>query len=150
MKVKEETRVVEQTVTLYIAEDGTEFVTEYACRRYEEKKNLEKLIEKAENLRIVELDDCLPLTNDGLINDNNIFKWYRLESKEDFDIVEGAYGSNGHLSKPSTYPEVICVETCGYEPYKDDAYNYHLTDCKIMTEEFWKAMGYKVIFEEIK
>lgn len=149
MKVKEETKMVEQTVTLYVAEDGTEFRNKHECIKYEEEKALENWIVKAEELRIAELDDCLPLSNDGLINDNNIFRWYRLKSKEDFDIVENAY-SKGCLSKPSTYPEVICVETCGYEPYKDDAYNYHLTDCKIMTEEFWKAMGYKVVFEEIK
>lgn len=148
MRVKEETKMVKQIVTLYVAEDGTEFENKWQCEDYEKRNGLGNLIANAEKLRIAELDDCLPLSNDGLINDNNAFRWYRLENKEDFEAVHKAYGGYC-FTEPKDYPEVICVETCGYEPYIDDSYCYYLTDCKIMTEEFWKSLGYKVVFEKI-
>lgn len=148
MKVKKETKMVEQTITLYVAEDGKEFKSEHECRKYEEKKILESLIEKAEELRIKELDNCLPLTCNGLVNECNVFIWYKLESKEDFDIVESAYGYRSCFSKPNTYPEVMCVETCGFEPYEDDSYNYNMEEIKGITKAFWKMLGYNVALEK--
>ena len=149
MRVKEETKMVEQTVTLYVAEDGTEFKSEHECRKYEEAKALEVFIEKAEVLRIKEFDDYLPLTCNGLTDDCNVFRWYKLESKEDFDIVESAYGYRSCFSKPNSYPEVMCVETVGFEPYEDDSYNYNMEEIKGVTKEFWKMLGYNVEFEKI-
>lgn len=147
MKIKEETKVVEQKVIIFVAEDGIEFTTERECKEYEEKQILKGLIEEAEKLRIEALDESLPLSDDGLMNDCNTFRWYKLESEEDFETLNKAYG-NG-LSKPKHFPEVMCVETVGYEAYMDDAYSYDMTTCRTITENFWKKLGYKVTFEQM-
>lgn len=54
MKIKEETKIVEQKVFTFVAEDGTEFTTEKECKDYEEKQIFKALIEEAEKLRIEE------------------------------------------------------------------------------------------------
>ncbi len=148
IKVKEETKSIEQKIISYIADDGTEFKTEKECKGYEQKKIFKELIEAAEKLRIAELDEQMPLSDDGLMNENNTFRWYKLKNKEDFETVDKAYGNA--LREPKIYPEVMCVETCGYEAYMDDAYSYDMTTCKEITENFWKKLGYKVAIEQLK
>lgn len=148
MKIKEEIKIVEQKVITYVSEDGTEFRTESECKDYETKKFVKNFIEAAEKLRITELDEHLPLSNDGLMNENNTFRWYKLENETDFEIVNKAYRNS--LVVPESYPEIMCVETVGYEAYMDDAYSYDMTTCKKITESFWKKLGVKVTFENIQ
>ena len=38
MKIKEETKIIEQKVITYVADDGTEFRTENECKDYETKQ----------------------------------------------------------------------------------------------------------------
>ena len=147
MKIKEETKLVEQKVFTFVAEDGTEFTTEKECKDYEEKQIFKALIEEAEKLRIEEMDEDIPLSDDGLMNECNTFRWYKLKNEADFETLNKAYG-NG-LSKPEHFPEVMCVETVGYEAYMDDAYSYDMTTCRTITENFWKKLGYKVTFEKV-
>lgn len=148
MKIKEEIKLVERKVFTFVAEDGKEFTTEKECKDYEGKQIFKALIEEAEKLRIEEMDEDIPLSNDGLMNECNTFRWYKLESEADFETLNRAYG-NG-LIKPEHFPEVMCVETVGYEAYMDDAYSYDMTTCRTITENFWKKLGYKVTFEAIK
>lgn len=147
MKIKEETKIIEQKIITYVADDGTEFRTESECKDYEVKQFSKYLIEAAEKLRIPELDEYLPLSNDGLMNENNTFRWYKLNNETDFEIVNKAYGNS--LNTPESYPEVMCVETVGDEAYMDYAYNYNMETCKKITENFWKELGVKVTFENI-
>ena len=147
MKIKEETKIIEQKIIIYVADDGTEFRTESECKDYETKQFSKHLIEAAEKLRITELDEHLPLSNDGLVDENNTFRWYKLDNEADFETLNKAYGNE--LSKPEHFPEVMCVETVGYEAYMDDAYSYNMETCKKITESFWKELGVKVTFENI-
>ena len=147
MKIKEETKLVEQKVFTFVAEDGTEFITEKECKDYEEKQIFKALIEEAEKLRITELDEHLPLSNDGLANEYNTFRWYKLNNETDFETVNKAYGNS--LNEPKSYPEIMCVETIGYEAYMDDAYSYNMETCKKITESFWKELGYEINFRKV-
>lgn len=146
MNTKTVKKVIEQETMIYVADDGREFTSETECKQYEEKIIFNNKIEAAEKLRITELDEMIPLSDDGGINENNTFRWYRVENETDFDVLNEAYGNS--LCRPSIYPEVICVETIGYEAYMDDAYSYNMTTCKYITESFWNKLGYKVTFEE--
>lgn len=148
MKVREEVKMIEQKVFTFVADDGVEFITEKECKDYEERQIFKALIEEAEKLRIEEMDEDIPLSNDGLMNECNTFRWYKLENETDFETLNKAYG-NG-LNKPEHFPEVMCVETVGYEAYMDDAYSYDMTTCRTITENFWKKLGYKVTFELLK
>lgn len=144
MKIKEETKVVKTTV--YVADDGEKFATERECRRYEEKIALKKSIEVAEKLRIEELDEQLPLVC-GEMSENNTFRWYKINNREEFDILCEA--CKEQFEYPDCYPEIICVETVGYRAYDDECYIYYLSGLKRMAEEFYKRLGYKVTFEKV-
>ena len=146
MKIREKKEVVEKIVCTYIAEDGKEFISEYECKKYEKDLEKKAAIEAAEKFRIPELDDKLPLDYD--VNENNSFRWYKLSKKDDFDAVNKAYANS--LQAPSHYPEIMCVETVGYEPYEDDGYSCTLTGLKAITEEFWQMMGFKVTLEPLQ
>ena len=147
MKIKEETKLVEQKVFTFVAEDGTEFRTESECKDYETKQFSKYLIEAAAKLRITELDEHLQLFSDGLMNENNTFRWYKLNNETDFETVNKAYGNS--LNVPESYPEIMCVETVGYEAYMDDAYSYNMKTCKKITESFWKELGYEINFRKV-
>ena len=146
MKIKEEKRIIEQTICTFVAENGEEFDSQYECMKYEKEQEKKAAIEAAEKLRMPELDDKLPLSYD--VNENNSFRWYRVENEEAFDTVNKAYANS--LQAPSHYPEIMCVETVGYEPYEDDGYSCTLTDLKATTEEFWQIMGFKVTLEPLQ
>jgi len=137
---------IEKKYEVYVAKDGANFSTEDACVKYElqleEKEKQKKKIEAAEKLRIENLDEQMPLSSDGLVNEDNTFRWYRLQNRNDFAILNEAYRFS--LREPETYPEILCVETCGHEAYMDDAYSYDITTCKKITEEFWEKLGFKV------
>ena len=144
MKIKESKKIIEQTIYTFVAEDGKEFNSEYECKKYEKILEKKAAIEAAEKLRMPELDDKLPLSYD--VNENNSFRWYKVENKEAFDTVNKAYVNS--LQAPSHYPEIMCVES--YEPYEDDGYSCTLTGLKATTEEFWKMKGLKVTLEPLQ
>lgn len=98
MKIVEKKEMVEQITITYVAEDGMEFSSESECKKHEASILRKKLIEEAEKLRIPKLDDRLPLSNDGTMNENNSFRWYKLESEADFKTVNKAYANS--LKKP--------------------------------------------------
>ena len=147
MEIRKETKMIERKIITYIAKDGTEFANMQECKKYETAQEHEKSIEAAEKLLIPELNEHLPLSNDGLMNENNTFRWYKLNNESDFQTVNKAYGNS--LSAPERYPEIICVETVGYEAYMDDAYSYNMETCKKITENFWKELGYEINFKKI-
>ena len=134
--------------TIYISDDGKNFPTETACKAYEEKLNKEKLraerIAKAEALRIPELDDVMPLCDDG--NENNTYRWYKVNTKDDYYSLLDIYPC--YLHTPEQFPDIMCVENCDCEPYADDAYAYYLSEIKRTTERFWDKLGYELKFEK--
>lgn len=147
MEIKTEIKTVtkEYIKEKYIADDGTEFDRQYECEDYERKCKLSSVIKSAEELRLKQYDNVLPISKDGLVNENNTFCWYELKNEEDYIALVKACGDN--VTKPMQYPEIVCIETCGYKEYMDDAYSYRLSDLKTITEDFWKQFGYKVKIE---
>lgn len=136
---------------VYVAEDGTEFYDEVQCKQYEkrlqQKQEEEKALKKAKELEITELDEVMPLDDNGYPNDNWYFKWYKLNSVEDFQIIEKAY--NESFSKPEEYPVIMCVESEAlYEG--GSAYNYLLPDIMRDTKLFFDKFGYDVKFKKVK
>lgn len=105
-------------------------------------------VRAAEGLRIRELDGRIPLSNDGLIKAENIFRWYQVKNRSDYHAVRAAYG-NSSIREPSAYPEIICVETIGEKEYEDDAYEYQMADCRKVTEGFWRELGYRCRIEKL-
>lgn len=140
MEIKTRTRI--QDYKVYIAKNGTEFSREYECREYENRL-YKKIIE---NLHIKELEEVVPLT-DGMTCDANNFYWYKVESKEDLDLLNSCY--DGQVSEPKTYPNILCLEVSYYNyPNGYEVYTYELTDIKDSIVEFMEKFGYKVKFEK--
>lgn len=144
--MKTEIRTQIQEVPVYIADGGTEFNTEAECWEYEVQNKRKTQIEKAEKLRITELDDVIPLINEDT-SVAYVYRWYKLTNKKDFKIVDEAYNCGWDFAEPLKYPSIMCVESYS-EGYYGDAYNYLLSDCKQAAEKFWKQMGYKVTIEK--
>lgn len=145
MREEMKTELREVTVKKYIADDGTEFEYKSDCEIYERSLSLKEYIEQADNMRIKELDDVLPLDCNGMVEENSYFNWFSLNSKKDFDIVKKAY-ADGSLPVPKEYPTILCVESNSYhtEEYNDDCYGYLLEDIMADTKKFWKKLGYEV------
>ncbi len=144
--MKTEIRTQIQEVPVYIADDGTEFNTEAECWDYEVENENKSKIEKAEKLRIIELDNVMPLINKELYEDHT-YIWYKLTNENDFRSVNEAYLDGWNFAKPLKYPSIMCVKSDTGD-YYGNAYNYLLSDCKQATEKFWKQMGYKVTIEK--
>lgn len=148
MEIKKEKRLVEQETTVYIAMDGEEFCTKRDCERHESMLRRKSLIEKAEKLRIKDLDGKFPIDDNALPYEGNHFIWYKVGSVDDYEAVDNAYGN--HVDYPDVMPEIVCVESCGIEEYDGDVYTYHLSNMKASTEDFWSRLGYKVTLEKVE
>lgn len=147
MVVKTEKRMVEVFDTTYVAVDGTEFKSEGSCLEYEKQLATDELIAKADKLRLVDLDDTYPLDTDGqYVSDCKSFTWYQVCDEEDYNTINALF--NNEIAKPTSYPEIICVETEG-ECYCD-VYDYRLSDMEKSTIAFWKNFGYEVEFKGVK
>ena len=144
MVVRTEKRMVEVFDTTYVANDGTEFKTEFTCLDYEKQLAENAFKAKANELRIPKFDGTYPLDVDGqYISDNHAHTWYQVNTEEDLNTLEDVYGGIG---KPCSYPDIVCIETDDY--YTDDCWSYWLSDMKKSTVAFWKAFGYEVEFKE--
>ncbi|MBO5371738.1 MAG: hypothetical protein J6A75_03355 [Lachnospiraceae bacterium] len=148
MKVKETKKVVETVVTTYVAEDGTEFNTMQDCEKYESDKHREKLIKEAEKLRM-DIDVCSLDTQGSEINDNNIFAWYEIKSKEDYLTLARVFPNElrEDYELPS-YPDIMCVETAYYREdaeygLYEDHYISYLSAMKNDCVQFWEKFGYE-------
>jgi len=146
MEIRKIPKVLKYEETVYISNDGKPFSTEAACLNHEKKYEHQLSVYIAEKYRIAELNEKVPI-NCSDMNENNVFAWYRVNDKSEFDIVNNAY--RNQLPVPKKYPEIICVEYSGYsEIYTADFYGYFVSDMKALTEEFWKLLGYEVVFSK--
>lgn len=91
MKTKIKKKFIEEETRVYVAEDGAEFETEKTCKNYEDKILHQVNIKQAEKLKIKDLDKVIPLSDSGLIDENNTFRWYNVENEDDVSILNDAY-----------------------------------------------------------
>jgi len=145
--MKSETRTKTIEVNVWVADDGKEFTYEQDCIEYERKLNGNDFIHKAEELRINELDDIIPIDGHALPSENNNYRWYKVKSVEDMEALEGAYGER--LPDVSSFPEIVCVEYNGGDVYCGDAYGYTLHDIMLETKDFFEKLGYVVDFTKV-
>lgn len=149
MQIKETKKMVETVVTTYIAEDGKEFPTIEECKRYENNKQRAFLIEEAEKRRL-DIHICTLDTQGSEVCENNLFAWYKINSKEDYLALARVYPE--HLDEnyelPS-YPDIMCIET-NYAGGVDEEYNestdhyiYYLSAMKKNCIDFWNELGYE-------
>ena len=116
-----ETKMVEQTTVKFIAEDGKEFVGDFAeveCKSYELYKNRNKVADKFMRLCPVTL---IPNITEW-VNSNAIYRLIRLETERDFEETLMEYAEvdfedsyNLREAKPKSFPcDVVLFEDDGY------------------------------------
>jgi hypothetical protein len=88
MKIKEEKKIIEQTITTYVAEDGKEFKIEKECKDYE-KSLLNKELENKLN-SIKQISYTPPVAD----TDHN-YVWFYITSQEDVNTINEYYNSLG-------------------------------------------------------
>ena len=148
MRTEKKTKMVEVTEIKYIADDGREFASVRDCEQYEKAEKRKIFIDKAEKLRIKELEDLMPLVLDETM-EHHEYRWYKLQNENDYNILSEAYSGN-YFGEPVSYPAIMCVETYDYycDDYDGDAYSFTLDKCKEDTIKFWERQGYKVMIEK--
>ena len=149
--MRKEKRTITTERTIFIAEDGKEFTTEIECNAYEvrlqKQRTKQELIAAAEKLRIPDLDEVIPLSCDADQCENHTYRWYRLNSIGDYNILEAIYPY--YLNAPNEYPTIMCIENCGQEPYEDDGFSTTLKTIKHITISFWDKLGYEVSLKKV-
>ena len=148
MEIRTKTRMVEEEVRTYIACDGTEFSFESECLRYEEKLRREESIDKIQELRIDNLNDLMPLTNDGYTEEHYIYTWFEIEDEEDYENLKAAFTGNNFPDELS-YPEKVCVETNNEYDYDADSYLYTLNGVIENAKDFFEKFGLEMELRKV-
>ena len=96
--------VLYRDVTVYVAEDGTEFKVKSECERYELEKLKKPLLEKLQKCDEVR---GMANFNGEYISDLNEYEWYFIRNEEDMEILNKVFDLN---LKYDDIGEWICVE----------------------------------------
>ena len=134
MKVETKQQVDVRNVTVYIADDGTEFDNRWKCQQYEIEKVHKPLLEK-----LTQCEELNWYANfDGQeYPEHHDYRWYFVRDEEDLAILEIVY--------PDTLGKIhigkwVCIETdedgSSWASTVDDGITYATT--------VLNALGYKV------
>jgi len=140
MKTIEKVELIEKTVTKYVAEDGTEFLTRAACMDYELRKALDGL----DGIECCLEAENHPNIDAGEYMENHGYRWFRPHSKEDVDALNNAFKAGELGSSRLEYDAIgewICVETDGYDSF---IWSSFLSDGINYAEDLLAKFGYRV------
>lgn len=136
MKVETKQQVDVRNVTVYIADDGTEFDNCWKCQQYEIEKVHKPLLDK-----LTQCEELKWYTNfDGQeYPEHHEYRWYFIRDENDISILDKVYSDT--IDSYSKYiGKWVCVETDdegnAWVSTIDDGINYATT--------VLKALGYKV------
>lgn len=151
----------EKIAKVFVAEDGTEFDTEDACKEYEnkaeERKRHKEELDRALKAisRIKSKDgECMPPTTETEFCENHYFDWYKPRTEEDIAALNLVYYGGGEVLTMDSVNQWICVEhthdvtdeRCRSDYY--DNYYTFLSDCMKYVDSLFNVLGYDVTFTE--
>ena len=137
------TEIRTKTVNVYIANDGTEFMTISDCREYESRLQNDKR-EKIDHKRIEELDSCIPYMEYANPDSHDYF-WYNIETEDELKMLNEAYYFVSDCD--AKLPEIICVEVeaSSYMDYNSCCYWFTLSNMIEDLNIFFKNVGYEIV-----
>jgi len=141
MKSKEVSTTVTKIETIYIADDGTQFINKSECERHEYKIKKENEHKEIENLMVYE-DDYVPC-NGAENSEHHIYKWFKVENEAELKQLEEVFGVETRCNK---FPEFINIEM--YNEDDKNCYSETLTRCEEYVKKFFKAFGKEVIITD--
>lgn len=139
MRIETRTKTVNEKI--YIANDGTEFMTISDCREHESRLQNDKR-KKIDHKRIEELDSCIPYM-EYANSDSHDYFWYNIETEEELKMLNEAYYFVSDCD--AKLPEIICVETPGYKDCDGDCYWSTLSNMIEDLNTFFKNVGYEIV-----
>lgn len=129
--------LVTYTDVIYVANDGREFKTRWACKEYER----ELLLEKSKSVKHCEHLDGYANFNGEEYMENNHFYWYKPENEEDILTLTDAFGDE---VCDRYIGEWICIE----ETDDGDVYISTLESGINYARTILSALGYEMIITE--
>lgn len=132
-------KIVEKEVTVFIADDGNEFMTMEDCIKHEGLMERLQYITAADKMLIPKLNNLIPLNNDGIIEAGFPTRWYKVNSDADINTLSLAYGKDFY--KLDKYPEIVCIVSREDTLYSSNCVQYTLSLCKAMASSFWDVMN---------
>ncbi len=110
-ETKTEQRVITDTYTVYISDNGKVFETKKACEEYEKTLKVAEYKRRIDKLKINNLDDILPITLNGEDWREYNTRWYNVKDKNDYDAIYNYYTLSSYMYylEPESYPTVIGI-----------------------------------------
>jgi len=115
------------------------FITMEDILRYEKEMVLKK--DDAFTLRLYELDNVVPITKNNK-KQNGTYLWYKVESKNDFAILNRAYENK--LAEPKRFPEIICIQLSSIGMME-----YYASEMLQAEKIYWEQIGYELNFKPL-
>lgn len=139
--MRTEIRTKTVNVTIYIADDGTEFKDVNSCREYEKNIKEDKR-KRIEHKRIKKLDNWYPYM-EYANPDYKEYIWYNIETEDELKMLNEAYYFVSDCD--AVLPEIICVEAPDYRDYDDDYYWSILSGMISDLNRFFDNVGYEIV-----
>ena len=121
-----EERIITDTRTVFIADDGTEFDgynAEMKCKEYEKNKEIYKLESEIKKYQIDEYEGLFPFPVYDEWRDCDCL-WYNIKNKDEYDLIEKYYDlkdkNDIYFSEPKSYSAIMCAVE--YDGYTDGYY----------------------------
>lgn len=137
MRTENITKLVERPVTVYIADDGTEFDTERQCRDYE----LDLRDELLAGIETCPDAECCPNFDGNECPENHNYFWYKPKNTTEIETIGKAYGIQLNESIAGQW---ICIE----EGYDGDAWWSSLDEGIKYVNKLLDMLGYEMTITE--
>ncbi len=143
--MRTEDRLVENKIKVYVAMDGKEFTSEEECKDYEYNLQRKEVIEKAETMRIKELEGFLPLDISGNMASEWCHSWFACNSRKDLVTLYDAYGDGIDGFMPDAFPCIICIESeLAHDRYYGEGYVFSMEYMLHCNMQFWEKFGFEM------
>lgn len=113
MKKIEKVELVEKKIAVWVADDGTEFESEWECSHHEQECK-GKLLENIE--RCTEADGYAAYDG-GSIDYDDKFLWYKPKTEEEICLLNDAYSNDYFELDEGDIGKWVCVKE-GYDYYE--------------------------------
>lgn len=144
MKVVERSETVQRIITVFAAEDGTEFDNFEECAVYEDSCRRAKLRKRVEHCSGASgRANCIGKQQDPF--GENEYEWFRPKSKEDIDLLNSVLdGGKGRLSL-SHVGQWVCFESIPHNGFRRLS---SLDEGIAYVKSLFGALGYDIAITE--
>lgn len=143
-ETRTEQRVVTDTRTIYIADDGKEFESKTMCEEHERALKVAEYEKLISGLQIDDLNGVLPITNSDEWRDCDA-QWYNVKDKNDYNTIYEYYelcSNIDYFYEPKSYPAIMGV--LDYDDYADVYYIDNIIEqVKLFFNEFYMDVNIK-------